>query len=142
LTVAGGRTDGPLSRVTRGKAKLIDDDRGGLGVVDLVSHTPFVPVRMFWICGATAGMARGGHAHKACSQFFICLRGRVNVDAMDGTVRREFLLKRGDFINIVPGIFATETFLDKDAILAVLCDRHYEPEDYIYERDLFIPIRT
>jgi hypothetical protein len=140
--VASGKTGNPLSRATRGKAKLVDDDRGGLGVIDLVGHAPFVPVRLFWIHGAAAGTARGGHAHKACSQFFICLRGRINVDAMDGTVRREFVLKRGDFINIVPGIFATETFLDKDAILAVLCDRPYEPEDYIYERDLFIPVRN
>jgi UDP-2-acetamido-3-amino-2,3-dideoxy-glucuronate N-acetyltransferase len=140
--VANEKGGSPLSRVTRGKAKLVDDARGGLGVIDLASHAPFVPVRLFWISGCAAGTARGGHAHKACSQFMVCLRGRINVDAMDGTVKQQFLLERGDFINLVPGIFATETFLDEGAILAVLCDRPYEPEDYIYERDLFVPDRT
>ena len=39
----------PLTRVTQGKAKLIDDDRGRLGVIDIPACVPFVPVRTFWI---------------------------------------------------------------------------------------------
>jgi dTDP-4-dehydrorhamnose 3,5-epimerase-like enzyme len=140
--VAGGKGDSALSHVTRGKAKLVEDDRGSLGVIDLATHVPFTPVRMFWISGVTAGTARGGHAHRACSQFLVCLRGRVSVEAMDGTVKQQFLLEVGDFINIVPGIFATETFLEEGTVLGVLCDRPYEPEDYVYERDLFVPIGT
>jgi UDP-2-acetamido-3-amino-2,3-dideoxy-glucuronate N-acetyltransferase len=138
--LAGGRRDSPLSRVTRGRAKRVDDDRGSLGVIDLPGHAPFVPVRMFWIHDVPPGTARGGHAHKACSQFLVCLRGRISVDAIDGTLSRNFVLEQGDFLNLVPGIYSTETFMDEGSVLAVLCDRPYEPEDYVYDRDLFMPI--
>ena len=140
--MTSGKAAHPLSHITRGKAKLVDDDRGSLGVIEIASHAPFVPVRMFWISGVAPGTARGGHAHRECSQFMVCLSGKVRVDAMDGTVKQEFLLERGDFINIIPGIFATEAFLEEGTVLGVLCDRPYEPEDYIYERDLFVPVRT
>jgi hypothetical protein len=126
----------PLSRVTQGKAKLIDDDRGRLGVIDLPDCVPFVPVRTFWISGVQPGGSRGGHAHKACSQFFVCLSGRIHVDAFDGSASRGYLLGRGDFLNVVPGIFATEIFLDQDSILLVLCDRPYEQDDYIHDREM------
>jgi len=129
----------PLSRVTRGKAKFVDDDRGSLGVIEIAQQAPFVPIRMFWISGVAAGTVRGGHAHRACNQFFICLRGQIKIDAIDGTHSETFMLERGDFLSVVHGIYATETFLDEGSVLAVLCDRPYEPEDYIYERDLFVP---
>jgi UDP-2-acetamido-3-amino-2,3-dideoxy-glucuronate N-acetyltransferase len=139
--MTGGKAANPLSRVTRGKAKLVEDGRGCLGVIEISSHAPFVPVRMFWISDVAAGTARGGHAHKACSQFLVCLRGRIDVDAIDGTQSQNFVLGQGDFLNIVPRIYATETFLDEGSVLAVLCDRPYEPDDYVYERELFVPIR-
>jgi UDP-2-acetamido-3-amino-2,3-dideoxy-glucuronate N-acetyltransferase len=139
--MTGGKTGSPLSRVTRGSAKLVEDARGRLGVIDIASHAPFVPVRMFWISDVPAGTARGGHAHKACSQFLVCLRGRINVDAIDGTQHQSFMLGQGDFLNMVPGIYSTETFLDEGSVLAVLCDRPYEPDDYVYERELFVPVR-
>lgn len=128
-----------MSRVTRGRAKIVRDDRGKLGVIELASHAPFVPARIFWISDVAAGTARGGHAHRACSQFFICLRGRIKVDAVDGTLSQTVMLEQGDFLNVVPGIYATETFLDEGSMLAVLCDRPYDPEDYVYERELFVP---
>jgi dTDP-4-dehydrorhamnose 3,5-epimerase-like enzyme len=137
--LARTKRDSPLSRVTRGNAKQVGDDRGVLSVIELVGHAPFVPVRMFWIHDVPPGTARGGHAHKACSQLLVCVRGRVSVDAIDGTLSRNFILEQGDFLNLVPGIFSTEVFMDEGTVLAVLCDRPYEPDDYVYERDLFVP---
>lgn len=131
--------DTPLGRISRGKAKLVDDDRGGLGIIDTDSAVPFAPVRMFWIADVAPGTARGGHAHKQCSQFLVCLRGRIRVDAFDGTLDQQFLLERGDFLNLVPGIFATETFLDDGSVLLVVCDRPYEAEDYVVDRASLIP---
>jgi hypothetical protein len=127
---------GPLSRVTEGRASFFDDARGGLGVVDIVNHAPFTPVRLFWISDVAVDQSRGGHAHKQCSQFMVCLSGSIRVDAFDGTTRRTFLLTRGDFINVVPGIYATETFLVEGAVLLVLCDRPYEADDYISDESL------
>jgi hypothetical protein len=128
-----------LSRVTEGRAAIFDDARGGLGVVDIIDHAPFTPVRLFWISDVAAGKSRGGHAHRACSQFMVCLSGRIQIDAFDGTARRSFLLGRGEFINVVPGIYATETFLVDGSVLLVLCDRPYEADDYINDETQLIP---
>ena len=137
--MSGGKPGTPLSRVTQGKAKLFEDDRGRLGVIDIAESAPFEPVRMFWISGVAPGKSRGGHAHKACSQFFVCISGRIQVDAFDGTSSQNYLMGRGEFLNLVPGIFATETFLDEGSILLVLCDRPYEQHDYIYDKELLVP---
>jgi len=133
-----GKRGSPLSRVTHGKSKFFQDDRGSLDVLDIVDYAPFRPVRMFWISGVAPDTARGGHAHKACSQFFVCISGRIQVDAFDGAVSRTFVMEHGEFLNLVPGIFATETFLEEGAVLLVLCDRPYEQDDYIYDRDLLV----
>ena len=132
-------SEGALHRVTEGRAALFDDERGGLGVVDIITHAPFAPVRLFWISDVAAGQSRGGHAHKACSQFMVCLSGRIQVDAFDGMARRRFSLGRGEFINVVPGIYATETFLVEQSVLLVLCDRPYEADDYIHDEKSLIP---
>jgi hypothetical protein len=128
-----------LSRVTEGRAAIFDDARGGLGVIDIIAHAPFTPVRLFWISDVAAGQSRGGHAHKACSQFMVCLSGCIQIDAFDGMARRSFLLSRGEFINVVPGIYATETFLVEQSVLLVLCDRPYEANDYVHDEKLLIP---
>jgi hypothetical protein len=128
-----------LSRVTEGRAAIFDDARGGLGVIDIIDHAPFTPVRLFWISDVAAGQSRGGHAHRACSQFMVCLSGRIQIDAFDGTARRSFSLSRGEFINVVPGIYAIQTFLVEQSVLLVLCDRPYEADDYIHDEKLLIP---
>jgi dTDP-4-dehydrorhamnose 3,5-epimerase-like enzyme len=137
--MVGEKPGTPLSRITRGSAKLVDDDRGSLGVIEIANYAPFVPVRMFWISDVAPGMTRGGHAHKACSQFFVCISGRIRVDAFDGTLSQNYLMGRGEFLNLAPGIFATETFLEERSALLVLCDRPYERDDYIYDRELLVP---
>jgi dTDP-4-dehydrorhamnose 3,5-epimerase-like enzyme len=134
-----GNRGSPLSRVTHGKSKFFQDDRGSLDVLDIVDYAPFTPVRMFWISGVAPGTARGGHAHKACSQFFVCISGKIQVDAFDGVANRTFQMQHGEFLNVVPGIFATETFLEEGSVLLVLCDRPYEQDDYIHDRDLLVP---
>lgn len=137
--MASGALGNPLARVTRGSAELFGDDRGTLGVVDLVGHAPFVPVRIFWISDVPAGKERGGHAHKACSQFVVCLHGKIVVDAFDGTDNQRFALEAGDFLNLVPGIFATEQFVEPGSLLLVVCDRPYEADDYIYDKNALKP---
>jgi hypothetical protein len=69
----------------------------------------------------------------------VCLSGRIRIDAFDGTVRRSFSLGRGEFINVVPGVYATETFLVEQSVLLVLCDRPYEADDYVHDEKLLIP---
>ena len=131
-------SNGPLSGMTIGKAAFFGDDRGGLNVIDIIKHAPFVPVRLFWLSDVPADRVRGGHAHKLCSQFMICMAGTIRVDAFDGITRRSILLGQGEFINVVPGIYATETFLEARSLLLVLCDRPFEAHDYIDDEESLV----
>ncbi|WP_176538860.1 FdtA/QdtA family cupin domain-containing protein [Rhizobium sp. J15] len=125
-----------LDKITRGKVSLFKDARGALGVVDFSKEIPFTPVRMFWIHDVPTGGQRGAHAHKACTQFIICGQGQIEIDAFDGTRREEIKLSAGEYVNLVPGIFATLTFPQEHSTVTVLCDRPYEADDYIYDAEM------
>ncbi|MCH4544426.1 FdtA/QdtA family cupin domain-containing protein [Rhizobium changzhiense] len=125
-----------LDRVTRGKVNLFKDPRGALGVLDFPKEIPFTPVRMFWIHDVPAGGKRGAHAHKACTQFIICGQGQIEIDAYDGTRSEQIKLSAGEYVNVVPGIFATLTFPQEHSTAMVLCDRPYEADDYIYNAEM------
>ncbi len=110
------------------------ESRGVLVPIEFSEFVPFEVKRMFWIADVPAGGIRGGHAHKRCHQFVICIAGRVAIEAFDGRMRQTFELAAGQALHIKPGIFATERFIAHGSILSVLCDRPYEPADYVYER--------
>ena len=117
------------------------DSRGGLTALEISRTVPFPVVRLFYISGVPAGLSRGGHAHYRCSQYMICQSGRLGIAVRDGINERSFELSAGQAVLIEPGIFATQTYLDDDSVLLVLCDRPYEPEDYIHSIDAFLNYR-
>jgi dTDP-4-dehydrorhamnose 3,5-epimerase-like enzyme len=108
------------------------DSRGLLVAVEFTKFVPFDVKRMFWIDNVPAGGVRGGHAHKRCHQFAICIRGQVAIDALDGQRTRTLELTRGRAVHIAPGIFTTERFIAEGTVLSVLCDRPYDATDYLY----------
>jgi hypothetical protein len=59
----------------------------------------------------------------------------------DGTRERSVELSSGQAVLIEPGLFATQTYLDDNSILLVLCDRPYEPDDYIQGMDEYLNFR-
>lgn len=131
--------DSPILYAITGSLPLHGDSRGILGILEFADRVPFTPVRLFWIADVRPGTMRGGHAHKACSQFMICTGGLVRIDAFDGCRERTFELNPGDYLHAPPRIFATETFIASGSSLLVLCDRSYEAEDYIHDRASLIP---
>jgi dTDP-4-dehydrorhamnose 3,5-epimerase-like enzyme len=108
------------------------DSRGLLVPVEFSQFVPFAVKRMFWITDVAAAGVRGGHAHKHCHQFAICLNGLVAIDAFNGEETRTIALQTGQALHIKPGLFTTERFLAPGSILSVLCDRPYDPTDYLY----------
>jgi dTDP-4-dehydrorhamnose 3,5-epimerase-like enzyme len=116
--------------------KLIDlpvhkNSDGLLTVMESGKEIPFVITRVF-IVKANGGESRGNHAHKICSQFLVCTNGSILVRCTDGTIEYEFLLDSPTIGLLVPrGIWSQQFYLQADTVLAVLCDRGYEAEDYI-----------
>lgn len=110
------------------------DARGSLGVADLRALVKFPVKRVFWINEVPLNGLRGGHAHKLCHQFMICLSGRIAVEAFDGQSERSLFMAAGSAVHIPPAIYATERFEGPSSVLAVLCDLPYDKNDYIYDR--------
>ena len=107
------------------------DARGNLVVAEFCNYVPFPVVRLFYIHDVPINTIRGKHAHRRCRQYMICQTGRVIVEATDGTQTRKIELCSGQAVLIECGIFTSETYVDRDTVLLVLCDRPYEKDDYI-----------
>lgn len=130
-----------LDRLRIDTLPTMRDHRGALTVAEFDRFVPFPVVRLFYVREVPPNMQRGKHAHFRCRQYVICVSGRARIDLADGTGERAVTLSPGQAMLIEPGIFATETYLDDDSVLLFLCDRAYEPEDYIHTLDEFLRLR-
>ncbi len=114
---------------------------GELVVAELDKGLPFAASRMFTV-RAIAGAVRGRHAHKRCNQFLVCVHGAIDVECDDGAAKANFSLDRGNKGLLVPAsIWAAETYRTDGSVLAVLCDRLYEEEDYLRDYNQFLAWR-
>lgn len=117
------------------------DARGCLVPIEFESVVPFTVKRLFWITDVKPGAIRGAHAHKRCSQFFICMAGRCDFEAFDDRSVRTLELRTNQALHVRPGIFLTERLQDSSSVLAVLCDRLYEADDYLLSREELVAFR-
>jgi acetyltransferase-like isoleucine patch superfamily enzyme/dTDP-4-dehydrorhamnose 3,5-epimerase-like enzyme len=114
------------------RLKSVRDMRGDLSVGEFERELPFVPKRYFLVYNVPSQEVRGEHAHKACEQFLICVRGSCRVLLDDGTQRREVLLDRPDLgVYMPPMIWGTQYRYSSDAVLLVFASHDYDPQDYI-----------
>lgn len=108
------------------------DMRGSLIALELVSDLPFVPRRYFAVYGVPSPDVRGEHAHRACEQFLICLKGSLRAITDDGAERREYLLDSPDVGLYMPAMtWGTQYAYTPDAVLGVFASLPYDPADYI-----------
>jgi len=113
---------------------------GGVVVAE-APYVPFTVARMFAVT-ALLGTERGKHAHKFCSQFMVCVHGTIEIICDDGADKRSFTLDRPNLALLVPPtIWNTVIYRQEGAVLTVLCDRIYEPDDYFHEYSEFIAMR-
>ena len=110
-------------------------------MAEAAPQVPFRIERMFALA-APASAKRGRHAHRLCSQFMICVSGAVDVICEDGHKQTAFVLDRRNLALLVPpGVWNTVKFRQHRSVLVVLCDRIYEPDDYIHDYDEFLSFR-
>ena len=113
------------------------NNRGGLVVIEGENNLPFSIQRVFSV-SAQVGEIRGNHAHKKCSQFMVCVSGAIEVICDNGIEETIYQLDSPSVgLNVEPGIWAKEKYLTENAVLMVLCDRHYEEEDYMHNYNEF-----
>jgi UDP-2-acetamido-3-amino-2,3-dideoxy-glucuronate N-acetyltransferase len=125
--------------VTLHRFNHVSDLRGDLSVGEFEREIPFLPRRYFLVFDVPTEKTRGQHAHKACHQFLICVKGRCAVVADDGKSRQEFLLDSPSLgVYLPPMIWGTQYKYSADAILLVFASDYYDPADYIRDYNEFI----
>lgn len=118
--------------VTLHQMPLVVDIRGSLTVGEFEHNIPFAAKRYFMVFDVPSKETRGEHAHRACHQFLICVRGSCSVVADDGTHRQEFLLDRPDIgVYIPPLVWGIQYKYSADAVLLVFASHYYDNTDYI-----------
>lgn len=130
----------PLVRGVRVcELKHVTDLRGNLCVAEWERDLPFTPRRVFLVYDVPNAKVRGEHAHKACHQFLVCVKGSVSVIADDGEHREEYVLDqpwRG--LHLPPRVWGIQYKYSPDAVLMVFASHTYDADDYIRDYDEFL----
>ena len=128
----------------RSPCALIDlpvrrDARGALAFAEAGNQVPFEARREFHLFELQAGVARGGHAHKASHQFLIAMAGQFTVTTDDGAEVRSWVLRSPtQGLHVPPGHWVELTPAADGAVLSVLASHGYDESDYIRDRAQFI----
>lgn len=110
----------------------IEDIRGSLTVGEFERNVPFPVKRYFIVFDVPSLETRGEHAHRACHQFLICVRGSCALVADDGATRQEFTLDRPDVgIHLNPWVWGIQYKFSADAVLLVFASHYYDSADYV-----------
>ncbi len=124
-----------LHPLTRAK-----DLRGSLAALEFAT-LPFQPRRVFAVYGVPDESVRGAHAHRTCGQLLVCVSGEVSSVADDGGSRQEFRLSSPEVgLYIPPLIWSMQYRYTRDAVLVVLAEHPYDPDDYIRDYEEFLAL--
>ena len=115
------------------------DARGNLSVVDFQTCLPFELKRVFYIYDIPAGTERGGHAHKALSQFIWSVSGTIKVSTIDQSLnKKDWILQLPwQGLLIPPLTWAHETSVSAGCVYVVGASDYYNQSDYIRDIDEF-----
>ena len=95
--------------------------------------------RIYYIHGTSAGVLRGGHAHRQLRQLLFCPYGRIRILLDDGREKAEVLLDSPDKgLLLDSGLWREMLWEQSDSVLCVAASEHYDEADYIREYDRFL----
>jgi hypothetical protein len=111
------------------KLKNFKDPRGNLFSFQ---NNNFIIKRVFFIKGLKNAI-RGNHAHKTTKQIIININAKVKIKIHHKHKIDSFqLLNSGDYLNCMKQTWVKIKFL-KSGYLAVICNKNYEKNDYVYD---------
>ncbi|MFA5396638.1 MAG: FdtA/QdtA family cupin domain-containing protein [Methanogenium sp.] len=111
---------------------LQDSIRGGDLIPIEFSNIPFIPKRIFIIKNVPQGHTRGGHAHKLCKQFYICISGKIEIEIKQTNQSNNVVcLERGQSLFVDTFVWTKEIFAEEDSILLVVASHSYDSNDYL-----------
>lgn len=128
-----------VARTTLHRLPKIVDMRGALSFGEIGAQLPFQPQRFFMVYDVPSREVRGEHAHRACHQFLVCVKGSVAIVVDDGSRRDDILLDNAKIgLHIPPMVWGIQYQFSPDAVLLVLASDIYAADDYIRNYDEFL----
>ena len=122
--------------------KTIVEPDGNLVPVESNIDIPFSIKRVFYVYGVRDQNNRGEHAHHKTEQILVCLSGKLEVLCDDGVNKKKYLLESPQQALYIPAmIWDDQNYLTDDTVMLVLCNNHYNINDYIDNYDDFLKIR-
>ena len=113
---------------------------GMLSIVESSKQLPFKIKRVFFVKD-NKNIQRGNHAHRKCTQFFLCLNNEINLQFDDGKKTKSLTIKDNNVgILVPPKIWSSQIYLKKNSIMAVFCDFFYDEKEYIRDYDQFLKL--
>ena len=115
------------------KINFFKDNRGKLASIDHKKFKCFSIKRTFFINFLRSKVIRGKHAHKKCSQFIICISGKIKIRTIDPKLnKKDFILSNfNKGIYIKPCVWVEIVSLKSNTSIVCFADRKYEKLDYI-----------
>ena len=115
--------------------KDLGDERGNLVVIEGEGmDIPFDIKRVFYIYGSDDTVVRGQHANRETEFLLVNVGGSSKVKVDNGTETAVIELnKPGMGLYLSPMVWKDMYDFSADSILLVLCSRHYDGTEYIYE---------
>jgi hypothetical protein len=87
------------------------------------------------------GTVRGDHAHRACHQFFVCLRGACTLRVDDGRTADQVLLESpATGVHAPPLTWCTVRLDLPGTVLLVLASDSYDRSDYVLDYAEFLTL--
>lgn len=114
------------------KLKKYIKKSGTLIPLEFNKKIPIKVKRIFYIYGKK-NYIRADHAHKKCTQVFVPILGKIKLSYINKKSAGEKILnyKKKEIFLLKPYNWCRIKFISNNAILMVICDRHYEQKDYI-----------
>ena len=126
-----------MNKLSRIKIRSYKKKSGLLIPLNFNKEFPISVKRIFFIYGKT-NMYRGDHAHKKCTQIFFPISGKIEL-ILEQKKKKKIIISSGksEAIIVPKMVWCRLKFLKKNSIVAVICDRKYEFEDYIEKYRVF-----
>jgi UDP-2-acetamido-3-amino-2,3-dideoxy-glucuronate N-acetyltransferase len=115
------------------KINYFKDNRGTLATIDHKKFKLFSIKRTFFINFEKSKITRGKHAHKRCSQFIICISGKIKIKTINAKLNKKnyILSDLNKGIYIKPLVWVEIASEVKNSSIVCFADRKYEKLDYI-----------
>lgn len=91
--------------------------------------------RVFFINAKTKDI-RGNHGHKKCTQVFVSINCKIQIEVFNGKKTKKFIMRPLiDILKVEPNNWVKIHFKKKQ-LLMVLCDEYFTNKDYIFDKSL------